>query len=285
MTIAEIHGKLSPFERMEDLLTSDVFSTFRYLVPNKGLIPFLKRAVRAVDKSNPDFLSDVEEAEYIFWPRTIKLNREPDLLIVLTKKGGSTISLLIESKYTSGKSNLLREEEQTNIKDHMDGDQLAELYKELQEGNIHIENRLVREKFTESYGNRYLFYVTSHYALPKKDFDESFKILEKKQHGIQPYKHFYWVNWMCIIDVIEEVNANENWAYAPAMRFLLADLKDLLYKKKLIPFYGFSNLHLYINSQKFFFWEESVIEYDQQLFSGIKAITQKNVKQYFWMGE
>lgn len=37
MSIAEIHGKLSPYERMEDLLTFDLFSTFRYLSLNKGL--------------------------------------------------------------------------------------------------------------------------------------------------------------------------------------------------------------------------------------------------------
>lgn len=43
MTIAEIHGKLSSYEHMEDLLTSDVFSTFKYLEVNNGLIPFLKR--------------------------------------------------------------------------------------------------------------------------------------------------------------------------------------------------------------------------------------------------
>ncbi len=30
MTIAELHGKLSPYEQVEDLLTSDVFSTFMW---------------------------------------------------------------------------------------------------------------------------------------------------------------------------------------------------------------------------------------------------------------
>ncbi len=43
MTIAEIHGKLPPYEQMEDLLTSDVFSTFKYLGVNNGLIQFLKK--------------------------------------------------------------------------------------------------------------------------------------------------------------------------------------------------------------------------------------------------
>ena len=45
MTITEIHGKLPEYEGMEDLLTSDVFSTFKYLPLELAFIPFLKRAV------------------------------------------------------------------------------------------------------------------------------------------------------------------------------------------------------------------------------------------------
>ena len=45
MTIAEIHGKLPEYEGMEDLLTSDVFSTFKYLPLELAFIPFLQRAV------------------------------------------------------------------------------------------------------------------------------------------------------------------------------------------------------------------------------------------------
>lgn len=45
MTIAEVHGKLANVENKEDLLTSDVFSTFRYLPVNLGMIPFLKQSI------------------------------------------------------------------------------------------------------------------------------------------------------------------------------------------------------------------------------------------------
>ena len=180
MTIAEIHGKLSPYERMEDLLTSDVFSTFKYLHPDNGLVPFLKHAKRATDSSIPDFLSNVVQADYLFWPRTTKLNREPDVLIILTNKDGSTISILVEAKYMSGKSNIKRKESIDYI-DHFDGDQLAELYKELQEGNIYIENQIIREKFHKSKDNRYLFYITAHHVFPNKDFEETFSIMKKYQ--------------------------------------------------------------------------------------------------------
>ncbi|BAD76014.1 hypothetical protein GK1729 [Geobacillus kaustophilus HTA426] len=48
MTITEIHGKLPEYEGMEDLLTSDVFSTFKYLPLELAFIPFLKRAVNYI---------------------------------------------------------------------------------------------------------------------------------------------------------------------------------------------------------------------------------------------
>ena len=51
MTIAEVHGKLSPYKRMEDLLTSDVFSTFRYLDVNNGLVPFLQKAINFTNQT------------------------------------------------------------------------------------------------------------------------------------------------------------------------------------------------------------------------------------------
>ncbi|NYV66541.1 hypothetical protein HYI36_14840 [Bacillus sp. Gen3] len=289
MTIAELHGKLSPYERMEDLLTSDVFSTFKYLEPDNGLVPFLKKAISFIDKTHPKFLLDIKEANYVFWPKTTHLNREPDVLIVLTKKDKSTISILIEAKYTSGKSNLIREKEEGVGKlnlDHLDGDQLAELYKELQEGNIHIENQKTRDKFIKSEGNRYLFYVTSHYDLPKQDIDETLKILKKKSYGNQKYKEFYWVNWMCILDSIDEVNGKETWAYAPPNRLLLSDLKDLLLKKELVPFYGFSNLQVNFTTPDVFFWREEFQNRENLLFWSIdiKRI-KRDIQNYFWMGE
>ncbi|MEH7110682.1 hypothetical protein [Bacillus sp. JJ1764] len=274
MTIAEIHGKLSPYEHMEDLLTSDVFSTFKYLDVNNGLIPFLKKAIGFLDNTPPNFLDDIMEADYVFWPRTTYLNREPDVLIILTKKNQSTISILIEAKYHSGKSNANREEASTdkenNPLDHLDGDQLAELFKELQHGKIYIDDPLIREKYLQSAGNRYLFFVTAHYASPRHDIEETFKVLEKKQYFNQNNHHFFWVNWMSIVEAIDEVNSRESWKSAPTMRYLLADLKALLQKKGLVPFHGFTKPKRKVAVKSPYFWQESE-EQDPTLFHGIDA--------------
>ncbi|MFZ4441741.1 MAG: hypothetical protein ACOYOS_25320, partial [Syntrophales bacterium] len=106
MTIAEIHGKLRHFESMEDLLTSDVFGTFKYCNPHEGLIPFLKQAV-TFDGSTAGlaFLNDVKSAEYFFWPRS-KSRREPDVIIILKLQNGEDVAINIEAKYFSGKHNI-----------------------------------------------------------------------------------------------------------------------------------------------------------------------------------
>jgi hypothetical protein len=288
MTIAEIHGKLSPHEHMEDLLTSDVFSTFKYLDVNNGLIPFLKKAISFKDNVPPDFLEDIVVADYLFWPRTSYLNREPDVLIVLTKKDQSTIAILIEAKYHSGKSNANREETATDKEnkalEHLDGDQLAELFKELQDGKIYIGDPIIRDKYIQSAGSRYLFFVTAHYASPRHDIEETFKVLEKNQYFNQNYHNFFWVNWISIIGAIDEVNSRETWQNAPTMRYLLSDLKDLLKRKGLVPFSGFTKPQRKISAPKFFFWEETEKQ-DQLLFSGIVASKLRKTETYFWMEE
>ncbi|WML52376.1 hypothetical protein RCG17_23835 [Neobacillus sp. PS3-12] len=284
MTIAEVHGKLSSYEHMEDLLTSDVFSTFKYLDVGNGLIPFLKKATRFMDNAPPDFLEDIVEADYVFWPRTTYLNREPDVLIILTKKDKSTISIVIEAKYHSGKSNAFRGEgsidKENKPLDHLDGDQLAELFKEIQDGKIFIGDPLLRSKYIQSEGNRYLFFLTAHYASPRHDIEETFKVLEKKQYFNQNSHHFYWINWMSIIVVIDEVNSRETWQNAPTMRYLLTDLKALMERKGLVPFYGFTKPERKILAQKYYFWEEPV-KREELLFCGLKQVSLKISKTIF----
>ncbi|WML23815.1 hypothetical protein [Neobacillus sp. OS1-33] len=287
MTIAEIHGKLSPYEHMEDLLSSDVFSTFKYLDVNNGLIPFLKKATSFKDNAPPDFLDDIVEADYIFWPRTTYLNREPDVLIILTKKDQSTMAILIEAKYHSGKSNTHREKDATdkenNPLEHLDGDQLAELFKELQDGNVYIGDPIIRDKYIRSADNRYLFFVTAHYASPRHDIEETFKVLRTKQYFNQNYQRLFWVNWISIIGVIDEVNSRETWKSAPTMRYLLEDLKALLQRKGLVPFNGFTTPQKKISLPKFLFWEE-VEKVDQPLFSEIDTSKLTKAEKYFWRG-
>jgi len=106
MYIAELHGKLpSRIEGMEDILTSNVFSFFKYSTRTIFLKGYLNKL--GFNISN----QEANEAEFIFWPR-FEENTEPDLVLI-----AGDYYLLIEAKYFSGfvdatkktKAQLLRE--------------------------------------------------------------------------------------------------------------------------------------------------------------------------------
>lgn len=106
MYLAELHGKLSSgIERMEDVLTSNVFSFFKYSTREIFLWGYLNEL--GFNISN----QEANEAEFIFWPR-FEENTEPDLVLIV-----GDYYLLIEAKYFSGfadetkktKAQLLRE--------------------------------------------------------------------------------------------------------------------------------------------------------------------------------
>ena len=87
---AELRGKLSSrIERMEDILTSNVFSFFKYATREIFLKGYLAELGFVVSDQ------EASEAEFIFWPR-FEENTEPDLVIIV-----GDYYLLIEAKYFS----------------------------------------------------------------------------------------------------------------------------------------------------------------------------------------
>lgn len=67
MYIAELQGKFSPYqERMEDILTSNVFSFFMYARREIFLSEFL----RLLDIETE--AEDLHNAEFLFWPSVRK---------------------------------------------------------------------------------------------------------------------------------------------------------------------------------------------------------------------
>jgi hypothetical protein len=116
---AELQGKLSSrLEEAEDILTSNVFSFFKYC--NRAT--FLRRYL--VMLGFEVSASDAEKAKLAFWPR-LDENTEPDLVI---RVGGQYI--LFEAKYHSGfgegsgttKAQLMREVEGGMLEAHNNGE-------------------------------------------------------------------------------------------------------------------------------------------------------------------
>ncbi len=91
MFIAELQGKLSTTdERKEDILTSNVFSFFKYANRQIFLKSFLNHI--GIQLENHEY----DNAEFIFWP-TYQDRTEPDLVILVGR-----YYLLIEAKLYSG---------------------------------------------------------------------------------------------------------------------------------------------------------------------------------------
>jgi hypothetical protein len=90
MYIAELKGKLSlSDERKEDVLTSNVFSFFKYSARKIFLKEYLRRLGFGVSDD------EAEAAEFLFWPR-YEENTEPDLVLLV-----GHYYLLFEAKYFS----------------------------------------------------------------------------------------------------------------------------------------------------------------------------------------
>lgn len=101
---------------MEDILTSSVFGTLRYLPPEAGLFPFLRYTSKPDGgQFHPLDFGSGAVVEYEFWPwlhervpggpgdeRCIPC--EPDVLLKIRPADGRRIFILIEAKFWSGKS-------------------------------------------------------------------------------------------------------------------------------------------------------------------------------------
>lgn len=231
MTIAEIRGKISRTgenlsERLEDLLTSDVFSACRYVRPKTLLLPFLYQAKKLNGESLEHIIEDnVARVRYLFWPR---LNRsEPDVLITLELSSGCFFLILIEAKYFSPKSGSALSIEELEIAE-TPSDQLAREYLDLLDAH-----RLFNCPKSKILG-RALIYITAHRSIPKDSLCES--IIEIKNFLTDKDKiNLFWTNWFELHPIISKARNILKWE-----RPILDDMRQLLERKCLIHFRGFN---------------------------------------------
>lgn len=231
MTKAEIHGKISHTgqnlsERMEDLLTSDVFSACQYVRPEILLIPFLRQAKGLNGETMDRFLSaQVERIQYRFW-RRLHLS-EPDVLIAIEFASGHFFLVLIEAKYFSSKSSSALSEEELEVAE-TPGDQLAREYSDLlvAHDSFHIPKSKVV--------GRALVYVTAHRCIPKGSLQESLAEI-KRFTSVAETMNLFWANWFELHPIVSQAKNADGLE-----NVILDDLRLLLERKGLIHFRGFS---------------------------------------------
>jgi len=148
MLAAELHGKISDgnlSDRMEDVLTSNVMSLFRYLNNLRIPLSFLSQA-RDLYEQPLLLIGVISASELIFWPKfslNDKSNREPDALLVFRENESNCDTVIeIEAKYLSGLSNIIdpkcdEDDEQSVFLQY--GHQLADEYCGLYCGNWKLE--------------------------------------------------------------------------------------------------------------------------------------------------
>lgn len=236
MTIAEVKGKVSQSrgnisDRMEDLLTSDVFSTCRYLPAATLLMPWMRTARNLNGKKLAHRLPPLAtEPAYSFWPMLGR--REPDLLITLPggRSGKHLTLLLVEAKYLSGKSWAGGELEEA---EEASSDQLADEFLEL-------TGTSVAAHAGSSLCDRIVLYVTAHRSIPKEEPGESVtKIPSSRGGAVAGKRDIYWMSWVELPSVIKRAMRTVVDAH---QRLLLEDLLALLRRKGLVHFGGYGDL-------------------------------------------
>ena len=263
MTIAELHGKLNPerpqgvSERMEDLLTSDVFGTMKYAGWDKGFIDWIKTAEAApVSPIAPPITSlfgtgEISQVYYRFWP-VLTNGREPDLALLVAIDNRKFLLITVEAKYFSGTSDWDDEEwaEQRDLTGSQLADQVLGLYK-MSEGEL-VQWFSVKAKGQEALKKHELtkihLFITVNSVLPVLDYEKAVK----KMNGPWPVSS-YWLSWHGLSEYLEK-HLDEQ---ITGQKELIKDLYLLLQKKRLVPFSGFSMSPSQLRIHEASFWIES----------------------------
>lgn len=222
MFMAQLRGKLSrEQENMEDILTSNVFGAFKYLPPEKALLPFLSKAMTPKgDNPLASLPSNGLKVGYTFWPWLSESDCkgcEPDVLIRMSWPDGKKMVVLIEAKYHSGKSSSEDEEEgsdtvRTVEKGKPPIDQLAREWDNLK--RIAERDRV----------DPVLIYLTAHFGFPSEEIQASQKALTNIGY---PEANIFWLTWRHLPSLIEKQESD-----------MLKDLADVLRRLNLTFFEG-----------------------------------------------
>lgn len=242
MTVAEIRGKISETgtnlsERMEDLLTSDVFGCMRYLPAEKALVPFLQTA-RSLHGNALTIPGEVLRVHWSFWPWLKLAGRipcEPDVVVGIETEENYIHLVLIEAKYYSGLSSEEDERAEPN-------DQLA---RELD--NLDMVSCATLGWRTQSeIASRALLFITQDMGIPRDLIVKSLAEYTRKRNRDGD---IFWVSWRFLPYILERRLEKET---VPENKAVLEDMLALLLRKELRMFGGVEPVAEYFALPEFY---------------------------------
>jgi len=242
MTVAEIRGKISEAgtnlsERMEDLLTSDIFGCVRYLPPQNVLLPFF-RSAHSCHGTTLTVLDKIIEVHYSFWP-WLKLSGripcEPYVVLGLETEGSQVHLVLVEAKYYSGLSSQEDERAEPNDQLARELDNLDAVSCATLGWRTHLE-----------IASRALLFVTQDMGIPRDLLVQSLAeyARKRKRDG-----DIFWASWRFLPSILERSLEKES---VPENKAVLADMFALLLRKELIMFGGVEPITEYFALPEFY---------------------------------
>ncbi len=240
MTIAELHGKLSPErphganDRMEDLLTSDVFGAMRYAGWPCGFLDWLLGAEvppplgsAATPIGRLLAAASVTDVHFVFWPH-LPNGLEPDVALLVKRQAKDDLVVVVEAKYFSGTSDSLvpgdvDQPERT-------GFQIPDQVRGLDSASSEeLRAWFPSGQLSPVIGKIHLF-ITRDVCVPTPAY------IEALDHLPVPWPvPAFWLSWTSLVECLRPHLRHPDAGRAALIR----DLVSLLTRKDLVPFSGF----------------------------------------------
>ena len=224
MLEAQLHGKLTrEQENLEDILTSNVFGSIKYVPFKKGLLPILRNTENDKGEYSLNDFKDIKDVTYEFWSKMNEkecIGCEPDVLIRATDTFGKKIIILVEAKYLSEKSSEANEKYGPN-------DQLAKEW-----------NNLLSLSERENQDDTILLYITAHTCYPENEIMESLDDFKNWEPGkLSP--NIIWISWRKVANLF----SNNKSDHIDCNNPILTDIARVLLKQGLKFYDGITIPH------------------------------------------
>jgi hypothetical protein len=206
---AQLRGKLTRKEEdLEDLLTSNVFGSAKYVPSEEALLPILATSIDINGNAPHIPVGAVSSVEYQFWPWVQEQSCkgcEPDVLVRIQFSNGKKMTTFIEAKYRSDKSSEATEAGSPTDQLAREWDNLARL--------ADRENAIP-----------FLLYITADMDLPNDSIAASRQEYVRKQ---KKDMNIFWISWRKLPNLLSS-----------SRHQILKDLVEVLRRQELIFFEG-----------------------------------------------